>query len=56
MGHVDPGPGMHFGPVEEGVKGFLIFLAQSPPKLFEPFPFRFRHMADWQFAQVQAGQ
>jgi hypothetical protein len=35
---------MHFGPVKRAVKRFLIFLAQSPPKWLQPFPFRFHAM------------
>jgi hypothetical protein len=36
--------GMKFGPVKEAIKHLLVFFAQSPPKWFQPFPFRFPDM------------
>ena len=41
IGHVDPGAGVHFGPVEKAVESLLIFFAQGPPEWLQPFRFGF---------------
>jgi hypothetical protein len=44
MRHVNPGACRQFSPGKEAVKCLLVFFAQSPPKWFPPFPFRFKNM------------
>jgi len=44
-GHVNPGAGMHFGPVKKTVKRLLVFLAQSPPESPKLLPFPFHNLA-----------
>ena len=42
MRHINPGTGMHFGPVEKAIKRLLVFFAQTLAKPVPPSMFLFQ--------------
>jgi hypothetical protein len=45
MGHVNPGTGVHFGPVKKAIKCLLVFFAQGPPEWLQSFTLGFQNVA-----------